>query len=298
MGEGASTAVLLHDDQVWTLKEARSESGAGTFTGVTFSGEPAVQFEVPGARLSFVISGPEEMYALGWDAEEGTYQGETQTIVGDQIVSFDTSGEATRLWSSFDAFDFDGDATWTTDSGFYPDVDGAIDWSHVNSLSYHQEQDAFFVTSDGLEAVVRVDRASGATDWVLSDSFGDFEVLGEQRLVSSPHSVQWLGDDRILVFNRRLQDDALTDGPCATTDEIALDFEAGTASIVRTYGLDDCLTVAFLGKAQEDDAGYRWISYGSAGRVDVLDPDGILISQAQLDIGAAFGFHEAYASLY
>ena len=297
-----SAVVRLHEDRVWTMRSAIDEHSEATMVGQAFDLTNNQEFSVTGSRWSFDIHNPSPAgfdedtlwTALAWGSQEFEYEGETRKMIGDRIIEFDPVTEVTEVWSAFDSFTPDLSREWPTDSGFYPDATGE-DWSHVNSLSFHQEEDAYFVTSDGLEAVIRVDRATGEADWVLGDSTGDFEVIGDQRLVHDPHSAQWLGEDRLLLFNRRTES---SDTRCATVDEIALDFDAGTAELVGSYGGEECLTVAFLGEVYEDDDGLRWITYGSAGRFEVLDTDGTLISQAQLDLGAGFGFHSVYESLY
>ena len=298
-----SPSVQMYDGMLWKMAPAIDEESYAKVVGRGFDLTVNYEVRVQGLRFTFDIdpletqsdlSGNTLWSALAWDFREIEHEGETRHVVGDRVIEFNLNGETQEVWSAFDTFTPDLSEEWPMDSGFYPDPDGE-DWSHVNSLSYDRDEDAYFVPSDGLEAIIRVDRSTGLADWVLSDSFGDFEILGDAHLIDSPHSVQWLGDDRLLVFNRNLEGGTER---CATVDEIALDLDGQTAELIGRYGEEECLTVAFLGEAIQDDAGRRWITYGSAGRFEVLDADGTLIVQSQLDLGGAFGFHEVYDSLY
>jgi hypothetical protein len=135
--------------------------------------------------------------------------------------------------------------------------------------------------------------------WELTNDGGDFFAQSEM-LVSNPHSVQYLGEDRLLLFNHK----GSTDDPdsdqiqCSEAVEIQLDTEAGTATRSWRYSSEECLRVVYFGEAQRLDGGNTMVIFSSSGQISEATPEGETVWQLNTDVGGAFGFGTRFSSLY
>jgi len=253
------------------------------FTEVTLDGTVVRQVQVPGWHLSFTEVGDGVFAGLGWD----TYTRPDGTVVfGDTIVELGQDGTLTEVWSSFDAFPISD-----------PIYDDPMveDWVHVNYLDYDVERDKYLITIGRTNAAMQIDRSTGASDWLASGNPGfatDIRVEDERDwsfVLSYPHSVQWLGDDRILILNRSFPD--IEFGmECSEVTELSLDLEQRLMRIEWSAPAEECLMVYFLGNALRLDDGNTLAVWSDRGQVDIFNPQSQSIWKLNLNLGAAFGF--------
>jgi hypothetical protein len=281
---------------------ARSADDMAVVYRVGLDGVLLETVEIPGSQKDFVELPDGSFAAIGWDIREfENPDGETVRLVGDHLIEVSPEGESRILWSAFD--------TWSPDlsldypSGGYPADHEALDWSHVNGIDYDSEEDAYLVSVFGMGSVIKIDRQTGEPLWIMANTTGDFSSSSAEALIQGTHSVELLGDDRVLVFNRNInnpfQDEETEyDNRCSEALEIELDPSTGEAIRSWSYTGDDCLLVVYFGEARRLDNGNTMVIFSSSGQVNEATPEGETVWQVNTDIGGAFGFGDRVGSLY
>jgi hypothetical protein len=262
-----------------------NESAAGlTRPGMIYrapldGGEPDV-LEIEGAHTDFVEWAPGRFAFLGWEIRE--FDG--RRLVGDRVLEVDEAGVVTELWNSFDAIEVDLSREY--ERGWFADDPTAEDWTHVNSITYAADEDAYYLTMTLDDAVARIERDSGRMSWRLANGAGEFAVAGEPPPILRPHSVQRL-DGTLLVFSR-----GPDEGPdmCSRAVEVAYDEQSWEAAEVWAYEPETCTRVAWLGSAQRLPGGNTLSCFSSAGQLDEVDASGALVMRTMLPAGSTFGF--------
>ena len=146
-----------------------------------------------------------------------------------------------------------------------------------------------------INAVAQIDRATGNLDWMASGNpmfATDIRPEDEQDfpfLISEPHSVQWLGDDRILVFNRGFPT-AEIGMTCSESTELQLDLSSRTMTKVWSAPSEECLSVIFLGETHRLDNGQTLSVWSDRGQLDIFNADSESVWKVNLNFGAIFGF--------
>lgn len=195
------------------------------------------------------------------------------------------------MWSIYDAHTPDLTMDWL--AGWYRADPEVGDWSHVNFISYDEEQDDFLVTSTYNNGVFRVDRATGEEVW--SAGTEDAQVVvprDEPPVLGNPHSVVAM-DDGLLVFNRNKRSE-----PILTTcsQAVLLATTADAVSTTWAYGSEECQLVSFMGNAAPLPNGNTLVVFSSEGVIDEAAPDGALVQRLTLDSGVVFGFGQPFTA--
>jgi hypothetical protein len=211
---------------------------------------------------------------------------------GDQIVEVSPDGELATVWSAWDCFD---PAEWMGDS---PE----LGWTFANSLDYDRFDDVYYLGMRNFSSIVRIDRQSGACEWVLGLSASTLEFAeGSQR---------FLHQHQFDVFDVRSGEETfphllVLDNEGASGDrsrvmEYELDLEAGVATEVWSYLPEEELYSFVLGEPNRlrDLDGGTFVNWGAAGQLERLNDAGERIWKANLPIGYIFGFHTLADSLY
>ena len=207
-------------------------------------------------------------------------------LLGDQLLEIPADGGTPRvIWDAFEAFEPDLGRSYPLNylQGD-PDIE---DWTHGNGVSYVAAEDAVLLSMPGLEAVLSVDRATGASKWVVAGLVDGLDHAGDGTLIQQPHSVEALEDGGVLVFNRG---DWMAGTSCSRVVEIDLDLDAGTAASTSTYTGPDCESVPFLGNAERLPSGGTLVTFSSSGILDVADPSGGTAWRVRTGLGSALGF--------
>jgi len=279
---------------------AEDENLDGTIHRYGLDGSLLEEVKLQGIHTDFVELPDGNMASVAWEVREfEDSDGVTQQVLGDRIVESADDGSQVVIWSAFD--DFSPDLTESLPSGSYPADPSVLDWSHINGLSYDAEEDDYLVSADGLNVLLRIDRQTGTRLWTLSDSEGDFSSSDEARLVHGAHSVESLGTDRLLIFNRNVSypmDGKDLDAVCSEAIEVELDIESGTAQRSWSYGTDECLLTVFYGEAMRLDNANTLVIFSSSGQLSEANPEGETVWQLNANVGAAFGFGDRVDSLY
>ena len=286
-----SSAHFSKDRQAVVLMEhgAYSATTSGKISRIPFDGRKQTSTSVPGLHTDFVEMADKEYAALSWEVR--TYDGGSRKILGENIIEVSDSGQAKKVWSVFDHFS--PDLSFNYSKGGYladPDVE---DWSHINGISYDEKEDAYYLTAGGLEAVIKVSRATSKVLWVLGRKNSTLNNGGDSSLVVAPHSIQNLGES-ILVFNRG----HLNLGECSRATEITIDEKAAKASKKWSYTSKPCYQVYFLGNTMRLWNGNTLINWCTAGRAEEVTPSGELVWGVYVNLGAGFGFTSRVKSLY
>lgn len=262
---------------------APSASTPGPIHRISLTDASVESVGITGGHVDFVEFAPHAYATLGWEIREI----EGRRILGDTLVERAADGTERVVWSVWDHFSPDLSVSWPN---MYLADTTVEDWSHLNGLSYSAEEDAYYVTMTFNNGVARIERASGAMSWVLSLGSSDF-ALDDAEQVVLPHSAERLADGGLLVFNRG--DATVRDSPAFVT-ELAIDEEAASAPTRWQYTDPEGLQVAFLGSAQRLPGGNTVISWGSAGQVDEVTPEGEVAWRVTGAIGDAFGLATRY----
>lgn len=271
-------ASFAHDGQsIWFNSHANSVDSTGTLFQLGFDGQILSQRHIFGFHTDFVEMEDESMAVLTWEIRDFG----DQRLLGDRIVVVQADGTSTDLWGSFDEIPVDLGTQWPT--GFYPQDITVRDWSHVNGISWDAEADDLLVTMSVYDGVARIDGNSGETEWFLGDSESDLtHAPAGAVLTNTPHSVQALDDDKVLVFNRNQP-------ACSFAAEILIDPDIDAATLLRTWSEPDCMTVSVLGEARRLSTGHTVVNYTSSGRIVEYAPSGAQSWGVSLEIGSMFG---------
>lgn len=260
--------------------QAETPDRDGKLVWMDWTGEVVGVHRFPAGHTDFVQLPDGGSAMLTWNIEER----EGRAFLGDGIVERAPDGTLRGVWDVFDLLEPDLDHQWR-EVFFGPDGPSPEDWSHVNSLFYDPQQDAYYVTITVNDGVARIDRESGAVAWMVAGTDSDLELVGTAPL-SMPHSVQTV-DGGLLVFNRRIPGDLRT---CSGASELALDPDGGTATEVWSHLSTECRQVSFLGNAVRLPSGNTLTSWSVYGVIDEVTRDGRRVWEVGTGIGAAFGF--------
>jgi hypothetical protein len=271
----------------------------GKFFSLSLDGSLSSSFTWP-AGIDFQIL-PDGTYAILTRNEKDFVnpEGEDQSWRGDALIEFDPkSGVSVPIWDVFTEFS-------PSDPRYARAADPMGDWAHVNSLSYDVADDAYFVTAENPEAVMRIRRADGVMSWLI-DSNVDSTIpnnlafadgADSEEILHRPHSAQFLGHS-LLVFNRSTLADPEN---CARTSEITIDEELSQVDLAWTWKTDACIYNDFMGEAERLPNGNTQVIWSAVGRIDEVTPTGEDVFRVEVDAGmhiGLFGFGERTDSLY
>src|SRR5690606_3043860 len=139
------------------------------------------------------------------------------------------------------------------------------------------DNDSYYVLSRYLDALIRVDRASGDTAWVLGGDHDSFTWTGTPFQHGHVSDV-WA--DGMLIFDNRDHD-----GPTRVA-EIAWDEDQRTAEVVWEFPRPDGAVLPVLGDARRLPGGNRLIVWSSRGELVEVSPEGEVLLRGSLGLGS------------
>ena len=238
---------------------------------IPLDGESSFVEEVAAGHTDFDEHTPGGYLLLGWEIRD--FDG--RRLLGDPILEVATDGTQREVFHAFDAFEPNLSRPWGHYYAPHPEVEDDA------------TEDAIYVTTSFHNGVVKIDRASGATLWTLSDDDDTgFVNRDEERLLFNPHSVEPI-EGGVVLFNRG---NFSASDTCSEVVDIARDADAGTAERVWDYEGAECLLTTFLGNAQRLPGGNALATWAVSGQIDEATPAGEVAWCVNLAIGAAMGF--------
>jgi len=243
-------------------------------------------WELEGAFMDFVEIEPGLVAVIAVELVE--LDGGARTLAMDHILEIDDQGGKRTLWDAFESLDLDLESTYPMNL-FGEGVEIPV---HLNSLSYHPEQDMLYTTSAALRAAIAVHRSAGELAWVLAARDGDFEGGEDMELVFDPHSAEWI-DGGVLVFDRHGELDG-----CSGAIAFQLDLHGMQAARSWEYSAEDCVSTDILGNAQPLWNGNTMLVLAMAGRIDEVTPGGEVVWRMDSGFGTAFAYAERFESFY
>ena len=206
-------------------------------------------------------------------------------VNGDSIQELNPDGSTTVIWSAWD----------TLDQLAYNPADGGPngEWPHANALDYLPEDDAYLVSFLYLDAIVRIDRASGEIDWIMGGDDSDFELAsGGTDIFDRTHQMHRL-DDSLLVFVNGAQQ-----GGSSYAVEYAMDEQNLEVEPVWEYWSDPDLNCISLGDVHRFDSGNTLITYSYSGQIQEVTPEGEPNWVLSTNAGSVFGYTIPVEDLY
>ncbi|MFH1467128.1 MAG: aryl-sulfate sulfotransferase [Pseudomonadota bacterium] len=228
-------------------------------------------------------------------------------VLGDSVVELHPDGtraEVFNIWDHMDVFPlfpgsvpagslqepYEGDAIEWARCSLDQDP---VRWPHANALRYLEGEDAYLVSFLCLDVIMRIDRPSGALDWVLGGPYGDFTLPdGDGDFLEFHHQLDWQ-DGELLVF---VNGDQEAGG--ARVEGFALDEKHGVATPTWSYRPEPALRVPTLGDVQRLRSGNVLVNFGYAGEIHEVAPDGALVWKLSMGLGGALGYTTVLDTLY
>jgi hypothetical protein len=174
----------------------------------------------------------------------------------DKLFRVDADTNVVWEWSAVDAVD---PTFFPTDESTEFWEDGAVDWTHANSMDV--VDDTVLISFRNLNQVMLVDLDDGQVLWTLGEH-GDFELLSGDWF-GLQHAATFVDADTVVLY------DNTETGPTSRVVAYDIDTTAMTATQVRSW-----------------DAGYFTDNMGD---VDVLEDQALLIAAAGRRPGGELG---------
>ena len=161
-------------------------------------------------------------------------------------------------------------------------ADGALD--HANALAWLPDTDQWLIGAPGIGGILRVDRATGATDWWIGTTpAATMQLLVPQDYLMH-HRFDLEGSDLLWFVNR-------TDGSdCSRIARLDLNEADGEATEIESYLPGDCRTTFLLGQVQRLTEGRILVNWSSSAVLDLLDQDLGLQGSVEAQLGYGFGY--------
>ena len=261
--EASASALTGEDDSVTGERMLVRVSLDGTEVDtVSLEGCHHDFVELPGGNVAAIVSDVREV-----DGEE---------VEGDRIVELDWDGVEQGSWSAWDHIEYDpADVTADDDPG----------WTHANALDHDPADDSYTLSLRNQDTILRIDRASGEIRWRLGGVHNDFDAaLNVLPLFQRQHQFQRL-DSSILVFDNGTVDDMRS-----RAVEYALDEGNMTAQQIWTHVDDPPLFSIGFGDVTRLPSDHTLVTWSSAGQIDEVTEDGVLVWRMNAAMGAGFGY--------
>lgn len=254
----------------------------GTVYRVRLDGTPLSETVTPLAHHDFIELPGGGLAYLYADIRPYAFADGEQDVVGDAIVEIDEGGTELRtIWSTWDFLDEIPMMDPADDSGFYPQ---GLDWTHANNLVYHPEDDTYLLSLRNMDRLLKIDRKTGAILWQLGGDQSDFQQTSGRAFVGQ-HSPSWTDDGTLLLF-----DNGDFPAEYSKVVEFEVDEDARTFGEIWSYDGGGNHQTVLMGDADRLGNGNTFVSWGSAGRVEEVTPDGTLAVRTDLGVGTVLGF--------
>lgn len=250
------------------------------------TGDVMQRYETTDLHHEHVDLGDGRIAYLSRERIEGPWFDIDAPLASDLVVVIDeASGTETVAFDIID--DLGIEPYWSCDHmsprGF---VEGALDWTHTNSLAYEPQTDSFTIGIRHFDAMVRVS-AAGRAEWWLGTPLGGLGGFGRSSSLLVPGMLDALDGaepprhghfgeaeaDRLLVFDN---------GPhnCIGGTRIvdyAIDTEARTYREVWSYAEPRGRCYQARGDAVRLPNGHRIVVWSGSGEIWEITPEGDIV---------------------
>lgn len=204
-----------------------------------------------------------------------------QTGMADSIVEIDREGTKTEIWNAWDDPNLEA----------FHDPN-KMNWSHANGLDYYPDQDAYYISLKELGTIVKVDRATGESQWYINGVGNEFTFDKPEEMVMLQHQFE-VQPGGLLVFDNGTEATGYS-----RAVEYTLDEEALTAEVIWEYERVPPLNIFAKGDVARFSDGSTQVVWSSSGEIQNVDPDGTVHWQLNTELGYAITFVQVVDSLY
>ena len=210
--------------------------------------------------------------------------------IGDKIVEWDKdTQDVVWSWNTFDYYDMQDydDIGGTWDQAF---IDQQYDWTHVNAVTFSEEDNSIYISTRHLSRITKIDHASGDVVWNMGHEFPSGDVdFGHDLGFSFQHSIHILEDGNIVTFdNGNLSEIFLgTDEPTSRAIEIDISNNGNSfeVEIEWEYVLPTDLFGFASGNVEKlDNGNYLITTIGGGGTLLEVNTNGDIVWEADLNL--------------
>ena len=242
---------------------------------VSLDGTQVDVLDTPGHHHDFAQLDDGTMAYLAEDRRDV----DEEEIIGDQLVELHPDGTSTVVWTAWDDIPYDP-----------ADVPPGPDWTHCGALHHDPAEDAYYLSSHNLDAIWKVDRATGDLLWTFGGPRSDFTVAEPGALPYHQHSVQ-ATDDGLLVFDNR-------EPQTHSSRVVEYRLDGWLATEIWDYEADPPIYNFAMGGMTRLDGDITLITWSTAGQIDAITHDHELVWRLNLDLGAGFSYVTWMDELY
>jgi hypothetical protein len=213
------------------------------------------------------------------------YQGEYEgvPVKGNKLVEVAPDGTQRTVWTSWNCFD---------PAQIQGEEITGLGWTFANALDFDPAADAYYMSFRNFNSIAKVNRATGACEWVLGAGGGTFTFAAGSARFLHQHQFH-LNGNKILIMDN--------DGMGGRTSrllEYELDFTAMQATQIWTYVATPPVYAFVLGEPSRLADGRTFVNWSSAGQMELLSSDGTQLWKLNTGAGTVFGFHTLARDLY
>lgn len=292
------------DAIVYTQNDRKQESDVGGIARVTMDGEEkSITFTPAGHHDAIELPGEDAIAFINVEVQDFTVDGHPGTEVAFDNIYISPIGDrdgsgAQKVWS-FNPDDTDALGTyehdpWRMCEHFDAEAynTGGRDYTHSNSIMSNADASALYLMSKNLDAVLKIDRASGQTLWQLGGRYSDFQFEGDDGAfedspdkMSHPHmSHMWEGGFCAFDNGYHHDEDATgTPEPQSRAIEYAYDEGTKTVRKVWDYWIEDAYFNPELGDCRKLENGNHLVAVTVAGYAVELDEVNNVVWRMRVD---------------
>lgn len=213
--------------------------------------------------------------------EYGDYEG--VQVPGDRLVEVAPDGTQTEIWNAWDWLDP------STEPSSLPDGE----WTHANALGFDEAEQAYYVNFLGLQALFKIDRASGDILWKMGTDDSDFERSdGDLTILQGSHQFEFL-EGSLLAFEN---------GPPTAQDsravELSFDVDEPVMQELWSWSADPAMYTYSLGDVERLASGDTVVDFSANGVMVQVDSEGAEQWRLSAELGGAFGYLQLLDDLH
>jgi hypothetical protein len=254
-------------------------SPASEIVRVSLDGSQTSSIPIPLLAHDFVEHADGTLAAIAFEDRQDA---DGTRIRGNKLVEVAPDGTQRTVWTSWSCFDY---ATVKGD-------DPQQGWTFANALDYDAGEDVYYVGMRNFSSIAKVNRASGACEWVLGLYGGTFTFAPGAARFLHEHQFDVHGNHIVIMDNDGAPGDE------SRLLEYELDFATMQATQVWSYIANPSVYTFVLGEPVRLADGGTFVNWSTAGQMERLDAAGTSVWKLNTGAGFAFGFQTLADSLY